>query len=47
LVTNTFGKGMGILFCNQMDSLFYRYGFKDLGKLLANAVMIGLGEKEI
>ena len=27
-----------------MDALFYRYGFPDLGKLLANAVLIGLGE---
>jgi hypothetical protein len=43
-VSNAYGKGMGILFCNQMDMLFYRYGFPDLGKLLANAVFIGLGE---
>lgn len=44
-VSNSYGAGMGILFCNQMDTLFYRYGFPDLGKLLANAVLIGLGEK--
>jgi hypothetical protein len=28
-----------------MDALFYRYGFPDLGKLIANAVLIGLGKQ--
>lgn len=44
-VFNNYGAGSGILFCNQMDALFYRYGFPDLGKLLANAVLIGLGKR--
>jgi hypothetical protein len=44
-VSHSFGAGVGILFCNQMDTLFYRYGFPDLGKLLANAVLIGLCNK--
>jgi hypothetical protein len=26
-----------------MDRLFYRYGFRDLGRILANAVLFGLG----
>lgn len=42
VIRASFGKGTGILFCNQMDSLFYRYGFKDLGRILANAVSCGL-----
>ncbi len=36
--------GRAMLFCNQMDALFYRYGFADLGRILANAVADGLGE---
>lgn len=39
-------KGRGILFCNQMDSLFYRYGFADLGRILANAVDFALGDSK-
>lgn len=39
------GAGRAVLFCNQMDTLFYRYGFPDLGRILANAVASGLGER--
>jgi hypothetical protein len=40
--------GRVVYFPNQMDLLFYRYGFRDLGTLLANAVRYGLrGENNI
>jgi hypothetical protein len=42
-VYGPYGKGRSVLFCNQMDQLFYRYGFRDLGRILANAVLLGLG----
>ena len=42
----SYGEGRGILFCNQMDALFYRYGFADLGRILANAVDFGLGDRK-
>lgn len=40
----SYGEGKTVYFSNQMDLLFYRYGFRDLGMLLANAVWAGLGE---
>ncbi|UUZ76218.1 beta-galactosidase trimerization domain-containing protein [Polaromonas sp. P1(28)-13] len=42
----SYGEGRGILFCNQMDALFYRYGFADLGRILANAVDFALGNSK-
>lgn len=45
-LTSSFGAGRGVLFCNQMDALFYRYGFPDLGRILANAVTNGLGNDQ-
>ena len=38
------GQGRTVYFCNAMESLFYRYGFPDLGRVLANAVNWTLGE---
>jgi hypothetical protein len=35
-----------VLFSNRMDALFYKYGFPDLGRILANAVRLGLGESQ-
>jgi hypothetical protein len=37
-------EGRVVYFCNQMESLFYHYGFPDLGRVLANAVGWALGE---
>jgi Hypothetical glycosyl hydrolase 6/Beta-galactosidase trimerisation domain len=37
------GSGQVVLFTNRMDALFYKYGFADLGRLLSNAVLLGLG----
>ena len=42
-VRGAYGGGRVVYFCNQMDSLFYHYGFKDLGVILANAVTCALG----
>jgi hypothetical protein len=42
-VHGPYGKGTSVLFCNRMDALFYHYGFPDLGIILANAVIHGLG----
>ncbi len=38
------GKGRTVYFANPMDALFYRYGFPDLGRVLANAVRHALGD---
>jgi hypothetical protein len=38
------GKGRVVFFCNQPEALFYRYGFPDLGRMLANAVRWTLHE---
>ncbi len=38
------GKGNVVYFANQMDALFYHYGFPDLGRVLANAVRHALGD---
>lgn len=38
------GQGQVVLFTNRMDALFYKYGFADLGRVLGNAVLIGLGD---
>jgi hypothetical protein len=40
------GRGRVVLFANRMDALFYKYGFPDLGRILANAVRLGLGDAE-
>ena len=37
------GRGRTVYFANMMDALFYRYGFRDLGVVLANAVRYALG----
>ena len=42
-VHGAFQRGRAFFFCNQMDALFYRYGLRDLGRVLANAVLAGLG----
>ncbi len=39
------GQGRVVLFTNRMDALFYKYGFADLGRILGNAVLLGLGEQ--
>jgi hypothetical protein len=36
-----------VYFCNAMESLFYRYGFPDLGRVLANAVQWTLNETPV
>jgi hypothetical protein len=41
------GKGRVVYFCNAMESLFYRYGFPDLGRVLANAVQWTLAEAPV
>jgi hypothetical protein len=41
------GKGRVVYFCNQMESLFYHYGFPDLGRVLANAVQWTLNEAPV
>lgn len=38
------GAGRVAYFCNQPEVLFYRYGFPDLGRVLANAVRWALNE---
>jgi len=38
------GKGRTVYFANPMDALFYRYGFPDLGRVLANAVRHALAD---
>ena len=43
-VHGTHGKGRTVYFANAMDALFYRYGFPDLGLVLANAVRHALGD---
>ncbi|MBC7467928.1 MAG: beta-galactosidase trimerization domain-containing protein [Ramlibacter sp.] len=42
-VYGSHGSGKVVLFTNRMDALFYKYGFADLGRLLSNAVLLGLG----
>jgi hypothetical protein len=37
------GKGRAVYFANQMEALYYRYGFPDLGRVLANAVRWAAG----
>jgi len=37
------GRGRVVYFCNQPELLFYRYGFPDLGCILANAVRWACG----
>jgi hypothetical protein len=39
-----FGAGRVVYFANQVDALFYHYGFPDLGRVLANAVSWAIGE---
>ena len=43
-VHGTHGKGRTVYFTNPMDALFYRYGFPDLGRVLANAVRYALAD---
>jgi hypothetical protein len=40
----SFGAGRVVYFANQVDALFYHYGFPDLGRVLANAVAWAIGE---
>src|SRR4051794_15353577 len=37
VVRGEHGAGRVVYFCNQAEALFYRYGFPDLGRILANA----------
>jgi hypothetical protein len=37
------GAGRVVYFANQIDALFYHYGFPDLGRVLANAVAWAIG----
>jgi hypothetical protein len=37
-------RGRVVYFCKQTESLFYHYGFPDLGRVLANAVRWAVGE---
>jgi hypothetical protein len=41
------GNGRVVYFCNQTESLFYRYGFPDLGRVLGNAVQWTLDESPV
>lgn len=43
-VRGAHGKGRTVYFANPMDALFYRYGFPDLGRVLANSVRHALGD---
>jgi hypothetical protein len=43
-VHGTHGQGRTVYFANAMDALFYKYGFPDLGRVLANAVRHALGD---
>lgn len=43
-VHGTHGKGRTVYFANAMDALFYRYGFPDLGRVLANSVRHALAD---
>jgi hypothetical protein len=43
-VRKTHGAGRVVYFANQMECLFYRYGFRDLGVIFANAVKCCLAE---
>lgn len=45
VVRGTYGDGRVVYFCNQMELLFYRYGFPDPGRVLANAVRWALAEE--
>jgi hypothetical protein len=38
VVRGTYGKGRVVYFANTTEALYYRYGFPDLGRVLANAV---------
>jgi len=38
------GAGRVVYFANQIDGLFYHYGFPDLGRVFANAVIWAMGE---
>ena len=42
MLYGNYSSGRVVYFPNQMDLLFYRYGFRDLRKLLTNAVHYGL-----
>jgi hypothetical protein len=44
VVRGEHGSGRVVYFCNEAEALFYRYGFPDLGRLLANAVHWVLAE---
>jgi hypothetical protein len=44
VVRGEHGNGRVVYFCNQAEALFYRYGFPDLGRVLANAVHWALAE---
>ncbi len=44
VVRGPHGSGRVVYFCNQMESLFYHYGFPDLGRVLANSVRWALHE---
>ncbi|MGE5522181.1 MAG: beta-galactosidase trimerization domain-containing protein [Rhodospirillaceae bacterium] len=46
-VRGAHGAGRVVYFCNQPELLFYRYGFPDLGRVLANAVRWALGEAAV
>lgn len=45
VVRGAYGSGRVVYFCNQMELLFYRYGFPDPGRVLANAVRWALAEE--
>jgi hypothetical protein len=45
-VHGTHGSGRTVYFANPMDALFYKYGFPDLGRVLANAVRHALGDAQ-
>jgi hypothetical protein len=46
-VRGAHGKGRVVYFCNQPELLFYRYGFPDLCRVLANAVRCALTEPPV
>jgi hypothetical protein len=46
-VRGAHGRGRVVYFCNQPELLFYRYGFPDLGRVLANAARCALAEQPV
>jgi hypothetical protein len=46
-VRGVFGRGRTVYFANPVEMLFYRYGFEDLGRIIANAVRWTLADDDL